>query len=95
VAYVAPLILALAFILRRIRMKKTPNIWRRRRGLLSAFLFAALALTVVRGGGHSVLLSTGGVTVLAVTVTLSASLLTVETLTWARSMVIKQAALGS
>lgn len=95
VAYVAPLILALAFILRRIRMKKTPKIWRHRRSLLSAFLFAALVLTVVGGVGHSVLLSTVGVTVLAVTVTLSASLLTVETLTWARSMVIKQAALGS
>ena len=95
VAYVAPLILALAFILRRIRMKKTPKIWRHRRSLLSAFLFAALVLTVVGGVGHSVLLSTVGVTALAVTVTLSASLLTVETLTWARSMVIKQAALGS
>ena len=88
VTYIAPLILALAFILKRMGLRETPGVWRHRRHLLSAFLFAALALTVMGGVGRSVLLSTVGVTALAVTVALYAALLTVSTAAWACSKVI-------
>ena len=88
VAYVAPLILALALTLRKMGLRKKPKAWMHGRHLLLPSLLSASALTLMGGAIESAKLNTLGMTALAVTVTLSAAFLTVEAAAWAHKKAI-------
>lgn len=86
--YIAPLILALGFISERLRPRNPSQAWRHRNRLFLLSLLAASALTLLGGAIHSSELNSIGVTALALTVTLSVALLTVEAVTGACERVV-------
>jgi len=81
VVYITPIILTLRFTRKRIGLKKPFKVWTYRKQLLMNYHTAALLLTITGLAIHSVELNIIGIATLALAVTLTAALFTLETAT--------------